>query len=169
MKVNVSNKRGTGTFLPWLGVSPASHISTSYCRPWFVRTNVRLYEGVSKSFRTGHLERELQMVQLFATRCSCIAILWVSPVSSAAITLCVASQRVFTVVSVYFPLDSVRKHLDIPPYILFIYVDSNYTQQICVAERFSGKSRRLCARQSYLPLLVGWTGRASYIFVHSLY
>jgi hypothetical protein len=28
--------------------------------------------GVSKSFRTGRLERELQMVQLSATRCSCI-------------------------------------------------------------------------------------------------
>jgi hypothetical protein len=33
------------------------------------------YEGVSKSFRTGRLERELKMVQLSATRCSCIAIL----------------------------------------------------------------------------------------------
>jgi hypothetical protein len=29
----------------------------------------QVYEGVSKSFRTGHLERELQMVQLSATRC----------------------------------------------------------------------------------------------------
>jgi len=42
------------------------------------------------------------MVQLSATRCSCIAILWVSLVSFAAITLCVASQRVFIVASVYF-------------------------------------------------------------------
>jgi len=33
------------------------------------------YEGVSKSFRTGHLERELQMVQHSATRYICIAIL----------------------------------------------------------------------------------------------
>jgi hypothetical protein len=33
------------------------------------------YEGVSKSFRTGRLEQELQMVQLYVTRCSCIAIL----------------------------------------------------------------------------------------------
>jgi len=32
-------------------------------------------EGVSKRFRTGRLERELQTVQLSATRCSCIAIL----------------------------------------------------------------------------------------------
>jgi hypothetical protein len=38
------------------------------------------------------------MIQLSATRCSCIAILWVSLVSFAAITLCVASQRVFIVV-----------------------------------------------------------------------
>jgi hypothetical protein len=57
-------------------------------------------EGVSKSFRTGRLERELQMVQLSTTRCNCIVILWVSLVSSAAITLCVASQRVFVVVVV---------------------------------------------------------------------
>jgi hypothetical protein len=39
-----------------------------------------------------------RVVKLSATTCSCIAILWVSIVSFAAITLCVASQRVFTVV-----------------------------------------------------------------------
>jgi hypothetical protein len=33
------------------------------------------YEGVFKSFRTGRLEREMQMVQLSATRCSSITIL----------------------------------------------------------------------------------------------
>jgi hypothetical protein len=54
-----------------------------------------LYEGVSKSFRTCSLERELQMVQLSAIRRSCNAILWVSLVSFAAITLYVASQRAF--------------------------------------------------------------------------
>jgi hypothetical protein len=59
-------------------------------------------KGVSKSFWTGNLEWELQMVQLSATRCSCIAILWVSLVSFAAITFCVASQGVFIAVSVYF-------------------------------------------------------------------
>jgi hypothetical protein len=37
--------------------------------------NAWRYEGVPTSFRTGRLERELQMVQLSATRCSCIAIL----------------------------------------------------------------------------------------------
>jgi hypothetical protein len=77
------------------------------------------YESVSKSFRTGWLERELQMIHLSATGCSCIIILWVSLVSFAAITLCVASQRVFIVVTVYF-VDSVRKLLDTPAYIPWI-------------------------------------------------
>jgi hypothetical protein len=73
-------------------------------------------KGVSKSFQTGRLERELQMVQLSATRCSCIAILWVSLVSFAAITLSVASQQVFIIV-VLFRHDSVRKLLDTPSYV----------------------------------------------------
>jgi hypothetical protein len=38
-------------------------------------------------------------------------------VSFASITLCVASQRVFIVVVVYFVIDSVRKVLDTPSYI----------------------------------------------------
>jgi len=37
--------------------------------------DVYVYENVSKSFRTGRLARELQMLKLFANRCSCIAIL----------------------------------------------------------------------------------------------
>jgi len=41
-------------------------------------------------------------MQLSATRCSCIALLWVSLVSFAAITLCVASRPVFIVAVVYF-------------------------------------------------------------------
>jgi hypothetical protein len=75
-----------------------------------------IYEDVSKRFRTGRLERELQMVQLSATRSSCIAILWVSLVSFAAVTLYVASQRVFIVVSIYFVVDSVRKLMDTSSY-----------------------------------------------------
>jgi hypothetical protein len=75
------------------------------------------YEGVSKSFRNGRLERELQMVQLPASRCSCDAMLWVSLVSFAATTLCFASQRVF-VVAVDSLIDSVRKLLDTPSYLL---------------------------------------------------
>jgi hypothetical protein len=55
------------------------------------------------------------MVQLSVTTCNFIAILWVSLVSSAAITLCVASsQRVFIVLRVYFVIDSVWKLLDTP-------------------------------------------------------
>jgi uncharacterized membrane protein len=75
---------------------------------------VFVYEGVSKSFRTGCVERELQMVQLSATMCSCIVIMWVSLVSFAVVTLCVASQRVFIVV--YFVIDSIRKLLDTSSY-----------------------------------------------------
>jgi hypothetical protein len=56
------------------------------------------------------------MSQLSATRCSCIAILCASLVSSAAITLCVASQRVIPKVGVHFAIDSVRKLLDTPSY-----------------------------------------------------
>jgi len=74
-----------------------------------------MYEGVSKSFRTGLLERELQMVLLSATTCSCIAILWVSLVNFAIVTLCVASQRVFVDV-IYFVMDPVRKLMDTPSY-----------------------------------------------------
>jgi len=53
-----------------------------------------MYEGVSKSFQTGRLEGELQMVHLSATERSCITILRVSLVSFAAITIYVASQSV---------------------------------------------------------------------------
>jgi hypothetical protein len=76
------------------------------------RLLVSICEGVSKSFRTDRLERELQMVQLSATSCSCISILWVCLVCFAVITLCVAS-RVFIV---YLVMDSVRKRLDTPSY-----------------------------------------------------
>jgi hypothetical protein len=37
-----------------------------------------------------------------------------------AITLCVTSQRVFIVVSVYFVIDSVRKLLDTPAYVVML-------------------------------------------------
>jgi hypothetical protein len=67
----------------------------------------RVIRGCIQKFPDGRLERELQMEQLPATRCSCIAILWVSLVSFAAITHCVASQRVFIVV-VYFVMTQSR-------------------------------------------------------------
>jgi len=34
-----------------------------------------IYKGISKSFWTGHLQRELQVVQLSATTCNCITII----------------------------------------------------------------------------------------------
>jgi hypothetical protein len=74
------------------------------------------YEGVSKNFWTSRLERELQMVQLSAARCSCIAILWVSLVRFAAITVCVVSQQVFIIVVIYFLINSDRKLLGTPTY-----------------------------------------------------
>jgi hypothetical protein len=43
-------------------------------------------------------------------------------VSFAAISLCVASQRVFTFVSVYFVIDSVQKLLDTSSYSEVRYV-----------------------------------------------
>jgi hypothetical protein len=55
------------------------------------------------------------MMQLSGTRCSCVPILWVSLVSFAAITLCVASQRVIAKDKCIFLYDSVRKLLDTPP------------------------------------------------------
>jgi lysophospholipid acyltransferase (LPLAT)-like uncharacterized protein len=75
-----------------------------------------MYEDVTIIFRTSRLERGLQMVHLSATRYCCIVILWVGLVSFAAITFCVASQRVFIIVSVYSVIDSVRKLLDTPSY-----------------------------------------------------
>jgi hypothetical protein len=78
-----------------------------------------MHEGISTSFRTGCLERELQMSQLPTTRCSCNAILWASLVSFAAINLCAASQRVFIFV-VHYVIDSDRKLLDTLSY-MFAY------------------------------------------------
>jgi hypothetical protein len=39
-------------------------------------------------------------------------------VNFAAIILCAASQRVFIFVSLYFIIDSVRKRLDTPSYVI---------------------------------------------------
>jgi hypothetical protein len=83
---------------------------------WLHKNAVSVIEVISKNFRTGCLERELQIVQLSATRCSCIAILWASLVSFATMTLCVASQRVFIIVA-HFVIDSVRKLLVTPSYV----------------------------------------------------
>jgi hypothetical protein len=87
-------------------------------------TNMWWYEGVAKSFQTSHLEWELQMVQLSATRCSCIAILWVSLVSFSTITLHVASQGVF-IVLVYFIMIQSRNFW-IHPHIWILWIADTF-------------------------------------------
>jgi hypothetical protein len=82
-----------------------------------------------QKFPHDRLERELQIVQLSATRRNCVAIFfWVSLVNFAAITLHVASQRVFIVVF-YFVIDSARKLLDTPSYILW-YISSEVDEEV---------------------------------------
>jgi len=54
-----------------------------------------IYEGVSESFRTGLLERELQMVQLSATKYSCIAIVSQSSEFCCHNPLCCFSTNVY--------------------------------------------------------------------------
>jgi hypothetical protein len=91
--------------------------------------------GVSENLRTGCLERELQTVQLSTTRCSCIATLWVSVVSFAAITLWTGQQRVTPKVSVHFFIDSVRKLLDSHSYAYVYYIHTyihTYITCVCV-------------------------------------
>jgi hypothetical protein len=123
--------------LIWLATdAPVYSLKWKFC-PFSV------YEGVSKSFGTGHLERELQMVQLSATRCSCIAILWVSLVSFAAITFCVASQRLIPKVSVYFVIDYVWKLLDASWYTPMAQLALNVNTSLllyllCTRKRWGG-------------------------------
>jgi hypothetical protein len=74
------------------------------------------------------------MVHFSATRYSYIAILWVSLVSSDANTLCVAPQRVFIVVSIYFVIDSVRKLLNAPSY-KYMSIRERECVCVCVRER----------------------------------
>jgi hypothetical protein len=62
------------------------------------------YESVTKSFRTGRLERELQMVQLSATTCSCIAILWVNLVRFTVITLRLAFNKCLLLLLLFISL-----------------------------------------------------------------
>jgi hypothetical protein len=109
-------------FLAWFLIEQRIHLHGLVPRKGKLCLKLK-YEGVSESFRTGRLERELHMVQLSATRCSCVAIFWFSLVSFAAIALCVASQRVFVVDVVHFVIDSVRKLLDTPPYNVIDFLE----------------------------------------------
>jgi hypothetical protein len=106
-------------FYHWHNINPnhgiAKCVCVCVCVCVWARARARVHEGVTKSFRTGRLERELQMVQLSATKCSCIAILWVSPMMFAAITICIASLQVFIIV--YFVMTQ-SGNFWIHPYML---------------------------------------------------
>jgi hypothetical protein len=72
--LNISRKNQDVVAQSMLVCRDATTASGQTCFPYISQHSVR-HESVSKSFRTGRLERELQMVQLSTTRCSCIAIL----------------------------------------------------------------------------------------------
>jgi hypothetical protein len=109
----ISEDKYVGEGMHFRGAKCASHICRQFGLPkWLAHVVRGVYEDVSKSFLTGCLERELQMVQLSAT----IAILWVSLVTFVASALCFAFKRMFIVVSLYFVIDSVWKLLDTPSY-----------------------------------------------------
>jgi hypothetical protein len=113
-----------------------------------------IYEDVSRSFRIGRLEREPKMVQLSATRFSCITILWVSLVSFAAVTLCVASQRVFIIVVVYFVIYSVRKLLDTPSYPSIRFGGLRNITETCQDSRFPGRDSKLRLPKYWVRILI---------------
>jgi hypothetical protein len=100
--------------LHFLVVSRLQKVPGSDRLSWhgFIQPLQGVYKVVSKSFRTGRLERELQMVQLSATRCSCIAIL-VSQSSDFCRhnPLCCFSTSAYYC---YFVIDSIRELLDKP-------------------------------------------------------
>jgi hypothetical protein len=115
------------------------------------------YEGLSKRFRPGRLERELKIVQLSATRCCCIAIFWGSLVSFATEILCVASQRVFIVVSIYLVIESVRKLLDTPSHTISKYSLPPVTKRHIAACTHLRNSRYDDTRQADLDVQCRWT------------
>jgi hypothetical protein len=91
---------------------------------WIRVGSMPSYKRIPYRNNASKIKRILQMVQLSATRCSFIAILWASLVNFAAITLCVASQRAIPKVSIYFVIDSVRIRLETPSYFFFFTWES---------------------------------------------
>jgi hypothetical protein len=67
--------------LAWAHFVLALRILLQFIAQYERTDNYIPYVCVSKSFRTCRLERELQIVQLCATACSCMATLWASLVS----------------------------------------------------------------------------------------
>jgi hypothetical protein len=102
----------------------------------YVQTNIR----VSKSFRTGRLERELQLVQISATRCNCIAVWWVllpNPLCCFLTSVCCCCC---CCCCCWFRYDPVRKLLDTPSYThththTHIYIHAHMEQVYTVRVR----------------------------------
>jgi hypothetical protein len=75
-------------------------------------------------------------------------------VSFAAITLYVASQRLFVIVSMYFIIDSVRKLLDTPSYV---YMYRNIVKHSEAKDTCKQKSEYLVRRYAHLMVRSGVT------------
>jgi hypothetical protein len=117
---NVYQLNDRETSLSLIGICAYMHACMHTYIHAYIHTYIHTYDGVSKRFRTSNLERELQMVQLSATRCSFIDILLVSLVSFTDNPLCCFSMSVYCC---YFLIDSVRKLLDTHSYNhIYIYI-----------------------------------------------
>jgi hypothetical protein len=82
--------------------------------PWkHIRICIQKLPDWPPGARTANGTTHCHLVQLYA-------ILWVSLVSFAAVTLCVASQRMYIVVSLCFVIDSVWKLCDTPWYHYYV-------------------------------------------------
>jgi hypothetical protein len=65
--------------------------------------------------------------------------------SFAAIILCVASQRVFVVVVVYFAINSVRELLDTPSHVINMFQGDRTALAIHDTKEAEGNKWRLCS------------------------
>jgi hypothetical protein len=87
-------------------------------------------------------------------------------VSFAAVTLCVASQRVFiVVVVVYFVIDSVRKLLDTPSYLKF-RIKNRIVRSVgtgIAAEDFQKRKKTLCADLTHPAVMTYCPHRISFL------
>jgi hypothetical protein len=79
-------------------------------------------------------------------------------VSFAAITLCVASQRVFIIVNVHFVIDTVRELFDTPSYpigfIVLLQIKANITDADQLLKTFTTQMRMILCVQPENILLV---------------
>jgi hypothetical protein len=73
-------------------------------------------------------------------------------VSFAAITLLVASQRVFIVVSLHFVIDSVRKLLDTPSYELQMLFNVKGNSRMALHGKFARMGKEVVAAFSFFRL-----------------